>query len=84
MSSATAPVDPPSPPAAVPTVFISYASEDRVAARCLRDTLAAAGLEVWYDENELTGGDAWDQKLRSQIRDCDYFLPVISANTTCS
>jgi len=64
-----------------PSVFISYASEDRAAARALRDTLAAAGLEVWYDENELAGGDAWDQKIRRQIRDCDYFLPVISANT---
>lgn len=70
---------PPLPP--VPTVFISYASEDRPAARNLRDALAAAGLEVWYDENELVGGDAWDQKLRRQIRDCEYFMPVISANT---
>ncbi|MSU51303.1 MAG: toll/interleukin-1 receptor domain-containing protein [Opitutus sp.] len=64
-----------------PSVFISYASEDRTAARILRDTLAAAGIEVWYDENELGGGDAWDQKIRRQIRDCDYFMPVISATT---
>lgn len=64
-----------------PTLFISYASEDREAARRLRDTLAAAGLDVWYDENELGGGDAWDAKIRRQIRECDYFMPVISANT---
>ncbi len=64
-----------------PTVFISYASEDRTAARLLRDALGAAGLDVWYDENELGGGDSWDQKIRRQIRDCDYFMPVISATT---
>lgn len=64
-----------------PSVFISYASEDRTAARTLRDTLTAAGLDVWYDENELGGGDAWDQKIRRQIRDCEYFMPVISATT---
>ncbi len=64
-----------------PSVFISYASEDRESARALRDVLAAAGLVVWYDENELGGGDAWDQKIRRQIRDCDYFMPVISAAT---
>ncbi len=64
-----------------PTLFISYASEDREAARRLRDTLAAAGLDVWYDESELGGGDAWDAKIRRQIRECDYFMPVISANT---
>src|SRR3954469_11759510 len=69
------------PPAPRPSVFISYASDDRAAARTLRDTLAAAGLEVWYDENELGGGDAWDAKIRRQIRDCDYFMPMISATT---
>src|SRR3954462_5983613 len=69
------------PPAPRPSVFISYASDDRAAARKMRDTLASAGLEVWYDENELGGGDAWDQKIRKQIRDCDYFMPVISAVT---
>jgi hypothetical protein len=72
---------PPPPPLARPSVFISYASEDRTAARALRDTLAAAGLVVWYDENELGGGDAWDQKIRREIRDCDYFMPLVSAAT---
>ena len=64
-----------------PTIFISYASEDRPAVLLLREVLAAAGLDVWYDANELGGGDAWDQKIRRQIRECDYFMPVISATT---
>jgi len=64
-----------------PSVFISYASENRGAARLLRDALSEGGLEVWYDENELSGGDAWDQKIRRQIRECTYFMPVISAQT---
>lgn len=63
------------------SVFISYASADRAAARLLRDTLAAAGLEVWLDEDELAGGEAWDAKIRNQIRTCSYFMPVISATT---
>jgi hypothetical protein len=69
------------PPSPAPSIFISYASEDRTAARALRDTLTEAGLDVWYDENELGGGDSWDQKIRRQIRDCEYFMPVISATT---
>jgi hypothetical protein len=64
-----------------PTLFLSYASEDRAAVLLLRDALTAAGMDVWYDANELGGGDAWDQKIRRQIRDCDYFMPVISATT---
>ena len=64
-----------------PTIFVSYASQDREAARRLGDALPAYGLEVWYDESELGGGDAWDQKIRRQIRECDYFMPLVSAQT---
>jgi TolB-like protein len=63
------------------SVFISYASENREAARLLKEVLASSGLDVWYDESELGGGDAWDQKIRRQIRECTYFMPVISAQT---
>ena len=68
-------------PPPLPSVFISYASADRAAARLLRDTLTAAGLDVWLDEDELGGGEAWDAKIRNQIRACTYFMPVISATT---
>jgi hypothetical protein len=64
-----------------PSVFLSYASEDREAARLLRDALPDYGLDVWYDESELGGGEAWDQKIRRQIRECDYFMPLVSAQT---
>lgn len=73
--------DVPDGPPPLPSVFISYASADRAAARALRDCLAAAGLEVWLDEEELGGGEAWDTKLRNQIKTCTYFMPVISATT---
>lgn len=73
--------DPQTAAAPRPTVFLSYASEDRRAAQQIRDALPGFGLEVWYDESDLVGGDAWDQKIRRQIRECDYFMPVISAHT---
>jgi TolB-like protein len=76
--SDAAPLNPPPPP---PTVFLSYATEDRPAARSMRVALQRLGLEVWYDESALDGGDAWDQKIRRQIRACDFFMPVISAQT---
>jgi TolB-like protein len=76
MASAGAETNPPAP-----TVFLSYASEDRQAARLIGDALPAYGLEVWYDESELGGGDAWDQKIRRQIRECDYFMALVSAHT---
>jgi TolB-like protein len=65
----------------MPTVFVSYASEDRQAARLIGEALPAYGLEVWFDESELGGGDAWDQKIRKRIRECDYFMALVSAQT---
>lgn len=62
-------------------VFISYASQDAAAARKICEALRAAGVEVWIDENELVGGDAWDLKIRGQIKSCALFVPVISART---
>src|SRR6266404_5683612 len=68
-------------PRSPPSVFLSYASEDRPAAQAIRDALPTFGLEVWYDESGLDGGDAWDQKIRRQIRECDFCMPLISSQT---
>jgi len=62
-------------------VFLSYASQDAAAAARIGDALRMAGIEVWFDRSELRGGDAWDQTIRRQIRDCALFIPVVSANT---
>ena len=43
------------------------------------EALRAAGVEVWFDQSELVGGDAWDAKIRKQIAECALFVPVISA-----
>ena len=65
----------------IKAVFLSYASQDAEPARRICDALRAAGIEVWFDQSELRGGDAWDQRIRQQIRDCALFIPLISANT---
>jgi TolB-like protein len=62
-------------------VFISYASQDAVAAERICAALRAVGIEVWFDRTELRGGDAWDAQIRKQIHDCALFLPVISSHT---
>jgi tetratricopeptide (TPR) repeat protein len=62
-------------------VFLSYASQDAEAVSRLAEALRAMGVEVWFDKNELVGGDAWDAKIRGQIASCALFVPVISAAT---
>ncbi len=62
-------------------VFLSYASQDADAAGRICEALRAAGIEVWFDQSELRGGDAWDRQIRKQIHDCALFVPVISAHS---
>ena len=62
-------------------VFLSYASQDAEAARRIAEALRAAGVEVWFDQSELRGGDAWDAKIRRQIKECALFMPIISDAT---
>jgi TolB-like protein/Flp pilus assembly protein TadD len=62
-------------------VFLSYASQDAEAAKRICEALRGAGTEVWFDQSQLRGGDAWDQSIRKQIKECALFVAVISQNT---
>jgi adenylate cyclase len=63
------------------SVFLSYASQDAVAAARIREGLRSAGIEVWFDQSELRGGAAWDAAIRRQIKNCALFIPIISENS---
>lgn len=76
------------PPLATPgpemqsgAVFLSYASQDAAVVQKLRDALVAAGIDVWFDQRHLEGGDDFDQQIKRNIRACSLFVPVISAST---
>jgi len=62
-------------------IFLSYAKQDAEAAERICDALRAADIEVWFDQSELRGGDAWDAAIRKQIKTCALVIPIISANT---
>jgi len=62
-------------------VFLSYAAEDAAAVQRIWAALRAASIEVWFDQSELRGGDAWDAAIRNQIKACALFFPVISMHT---
>jgi len=68
------------PSTAVGAVFLSYASEDAAAAERIAAALRSTGIEVWFDQSELRGGDAWDRMIHEQIQACALFMPIISAN----
>jgi TIR domain len=48
-------------------VFLSYASQDAEAAQRICEALRTAGIGVFFDQNSLRGGDAWELKIRHEI-----------------
>lgn len=62
-------------------VFISYAHEDRDAARALRGALEQAEIDVWMDEERLEGGDLWNERIRRAIESASLFIPLFSEHT---
>lgn len=62
-------------------LFLSYTAQDAAAAQRLCEALRAVGIEVWFDQSELRGGDAWDAAIRRQIKACALFMPILSRNS---
>lgn len=63
------------------SVFISYSRADATAGQKLHQALEAAGIDVWFDQRRLEGGDDFDLQIKRNIRACSYFVPIISAST---
>ena len=81
MTTSTEPASQATGRAAQRAVFLSYASEDAAAAHKICAALRTAGVEVWFDQSELRGGDSWDAMIRRQIKTCALFIPIISVNS---
>jgi hypothetical protein len=79
--AAGATVTPPAPEMRPGSIFLSYAREDAVAVRRICEALTNAGIDVWFDQRQLEGGDDFDQQIKKSIRSCSLFLPVISTTT---
>jgi hypothetical protein len=62
-----------------PSVFISYASENALAASRVAEQLQQLGFgEIWLDRKRLVAGDNWDDKIDEAIVASDYFMPLLS------
>jgi hypothetical protein len=77
VGSPAAPLRPAEPAAGAPLVFLSYASEDVTAVIALGDQLAAHGVRVWRDKDNLRVGDNWKTRLIEVIsQQVDYVVVV--------
>lgn len=79
------PIPAPKPPepqqAAKNAIFISYASEDKEIARCVRDALDDVGIDTWFDERRLEGGDEFKGVIVQNIKSSSFFVPIVTRST---
>src|SRR5499426_3486852 len=65
-------------------LFISYSRKDVAFARRLAGDLEKAGYSVWWDITDLRGGDDWVRVIPEAIAASDFFLVVLTPNSTVS
>jgi len=58
--------------------FISYASVDRERVEPIVQALAAAGINVWMDRNDLRAGSNWAAEIVQSLRGCSALLVACS------
>jgi hypothetical protein len=63
------------------SIFLSYASEDRTVVDALRRDLEAAGVDVWFDRQQLEAGDDYEAKIKRNIENASLFVPILSQAT---
>ncbi|MBK8245839.1 MAG: toll/interleukin-1 receptor domain-containing protein [Gemmatimonadetes bacterium] len=65
-----------------PSVFISYANEDRAMAEAIATALQVHGLDAWLDKGDhperLHAGDDFRRRIRERIAGSELFVAVLS------
>jgi hypothetical protein len=64
-----------------PMVFISHAREDAEKAKKIYKDLASLGVNSWLDQESILPGQNWKAAINQAIKDCRYFLALLSQNS---
>ncbi|MEM6485564.1 MAG: toll/interleukin-1 receptor domain-containing protein [Pseudomonadota bacterium] len=67
-----------------PRVFVSHSSADKDFVRVLVGELQDAGVDTWFDEQQLSPGDSIVSGISGGLSDTDYLLVVLSKNSVQS
>ncbi len=61
-------------------LFLSYSWDDKAVVERLKNEFEKHGVQVFFDDDKLKTGDRFNQVIKKYIKNCDYFLPIISKN----
>ena len=70
--------------APIKTIFISYASEDRLWAKELARILEDGDTKVFFDADSIRTGDDWEKRIAAALASCDSMRLVWFRNAASS
>jgi len=62
------------------TAFISYSHIDRQYGGQAKSVLGEAGIDAFLAHDDLEVSDEWRERILEELRRCDLFVPLLSAN----
>lgn len=62
-------------------VFISFISDDKNIAELINKVFTEKGVSTFYDGKKIFSGTNFDNVIKPEIQNCDFFLPVITARS---
>lgn len=68
----------------LPTVFVSYAHEDKPFAHSLAGALGDRGCSVWVDQFELRAGDSLTERVSGALTSADFVVVLVSIASVSS
>ena len=64
----------------VVTAFVSYSHTDREFGRQVKDVLGEIGIDAFLAHEDLETSEQWQERILSELRRCDLFVPLLSKN----
>ena len=66
-----------------PFIFVSYSHKDNDTVWPIINKMINDGYRVWYD-NGINPGTEWDEFIATKIKNCDYFIALLSESYIAS
>ena len=64
----------------VVTAFVSYSHVDREFGRQAKTMLGEVGIDAFLAHEDLDTSEQWQERILSELRRCDLFVPLLSKN----
>lgn len=61
-------------------IFFSYCNKDKVLARLIFQQLSQLYPNLWFDQENILGGDNYDTEIRYGISHAKVFIPLLTPN----